>query len=425
MKQLRRREFLSALGLGAANATLVNSALGADKVEESKTAPQKTAAAKQYPTFTSEREDGRFTETAGFLQSYMKNIKPRLAFDPQMKPADYPAWRKAVQKKLVELLCFPIDVPPQPKPKQLWSEQRDGYELQKWEAYPEPYSVVPYLVLVPDGVSPQSPAPAVMCFPGSTSSKESLAGENELDTGKPSTKKHWKDNRQALFYAQRGMISVAVENPATNETDSPLRRRSRMSDCSLWMGRNYLGISVFQKACILEWLAEQPIVDTKRIATSGHSLGSNPADILGLLYPGLVKAVVHNDFVCNWHERAIIGNCLPPGGPHHTVPGLFQWFDHTDLEACLAPRPLLFTEGGRWNQIEKIQTAYRILGVEDKLKVYHYKKYATPDLRPADGKEMPEGISTDEYLAYANVDAKMHRFRAHHAVPWLADVFGI
>lgn len=424
MTEIKRRAFLGVLGVGATELTIAQMAHGAQAASKAKE-PAKPAENRKSRTFVSGREDGRFVHTAGFMQAYMKNLRPKLAFDPQMKPEGFPAWREAVREKLRELLCFPENVPKQPPPNRLWSKQREGYQLQKWEAYPEPYSVVPFLVLIPDGVTQRSPAPGVICFPGSTSSKESLAGEPELDTGKPSPKHHWATNKQALFYTQKGFISVAVENPATNETASPLRSRGSLSNCALWMGRNYLGVSVFQKACILEWFGKLPLVDPERIAASGHSLGSNPADILGILYPRLVKAVVHNDFVCNWQERAIASNFAPPGGSHHTVPGLFQWFDHTDLEASLAPRPLLFTEGGRANQISKICQAYKLLGAENQLQVFHYAKYATPDLRPFDNKELPDGATDAEYFRYANVDPSKHRFRPERAVPWLAKLFGI
>jgi hypothetical protein len=375
-------------------------------------------------TFERDRADGRYVQTAGFLQAYMIALRPRLAFREDMTAAAFPSWRKAVQDKLLELMCFPVDVPGQPPPKQLWTKQREGYQLQGWEAYPEPFSVVPFLLLVPDGTGPQSRRPAVMCFPGSTASKESLAGEPELSTGKPSPWPHWASNRQALFYAQQGWIAVAFDNPATNVTESPLRDRSQMSDCALWLGRNYLGLSVFQKACILKWLSTLPTIDPKRIAVSGHSLGSNPADILGVLYPELVCAVVHNDFVCNWQERAIAGNCLPPGGAHDTVPGLFQWFDHTDLEAALAPCPLLFTEGGRTPQINKIRKAYTLLGAGPRVEVFYYEKYATPELRPFEHQDIPAGVTEAEYFQYANVDPGNHRFRPERVVPWLAGVFG-
>lgn len=374
-------------------------------------------------SFVSGRADGRFEQTAGFLHAYLKNLRPKLAFDPALKADDFPVWRKDVREKLAELLCLPDNIR-QPPPQKVWSEPRDGYRLEKWEIYPEPFSVVPFLVLIPNGVSQQSTAPGVMCFPGSSSSKESLAGEPEIDTGMPATNKHWESNRQALFFVKKGFVSVAVDNPATNETDSTLRSRSDLCEAGLWMGRNYLGLSVFQKSCILKWLVQIPFVDSRRIAASGHSLGSNPADILGVLYPDLVKAVIHNDYVCNWQEQKIAMNLLP-SPLWHVVPGLFQWFDHTDLEASLAPTPLLFTEGGRLNQINKIKQAYRLIKADDKIKVFHYKKYETPELRPFENKPMPEGISLQEYFQYANVDPSMHRFRGERAVPWLAELFGI
>ena len=148
--------------------------------------------------FVSDRPDGRFVSTVGFVHAHLRDLKPKLAFDPAMSAHDFPAWREAVREKLRRLMCFP-DVSEQPPPRQLWCEQREGYELQKWEAYPEPLSVVPFLVLVPDGLS--EAAPAVLCSPGSAMSKESLAGELEPD-GSKSSHPHWDRNRMAWWYAR-------------------------------------------------------------------------------------------------------------------------------------------------------------------------------------------------------------------------------
>ncbi|MDF1745329.1 MAG: alpha/beta hydrolase family protein [Gimesia sp.] len=424
MKNIERRDFLTQLGAGAtglAMANFVQSSSNSLGISQANAANNES----QTRTFSTERDDGRFVDTAGYLQSTLKNMRPKLAFDPKMKIEDFPNWKNAVREKLIELLCFPEGIPEQPAPQKIWSKPRQGYQLQKWEAYPEPFSVVPFYILIPDGVSQQSPAPTVMCFPGSTSSKESLAGEVELDTGKLSTWKHFKTNQQALYFVQKGFISVAIENPATGELTSDQVSRSSMSNAALWMGRNYLGISVFQKTRILEWLKDQAWVDSTRIATCGHSLGSNPADILGVLYPDAINAVIHNDFVCNWIERTICANFHPPGGSHHTVPGLFQWFDHTDIEAALAPCPLLFTEGGRTMQIDKIRQAYNLNNSAEKIEVHYYAKYATPDLRPYEDKEIPEGVSNEEYFKYVNVDVPNHRFRPERVIPWLAKQFDV
>lgn len=422
MDEIERRKFLGAIGMGTTAAALAGSSGRLDAAQP--TPP----AAKPRRVFSSDREDGRFLDTAGFLHDMMKRQTPKLSFDPQMKLEDFPAWQQALRTKVVELMAFP-DVPKQPSSKRLWIRNRDGYQLQKWESYPEPGSVVPFVLVIPDGVNQNSPAPAVMCFPGSTGSLESLVGEPEVfpkAKAKFAKSPEWKrqDNRMALHFAKRGMIGVAIANPATNDTDSDIRNRTDVSLNAIWLGRSYVGISSFQKATILQWVSEQPFVDHDRIAVCGHSLGSEPTDVLGVLYPDLIKAVIHNDFCCNWIERSIAQNgALSPA--HHIVPGMYQWYDATDLEAAIAPRPLLFTEGGRANQLARIAAAFRLNGVEKNLKVYHYTKYVDPRSRVHDFKPLPEGLSSDEYLDHANVDVQEHCFRPKRAVPWLADVFGM
>jgi len=38
---------------------------------------------------------------------------------------------------------------------------------------------------------------------------------------------------------------------------------------------------------------------------------------------------------------------------------------------------------------------------------------------------MPEGLSLEEYLRYANIDPPGHWFKEEVAVPWLSRVFGV
>lgn len=374
-------------------------------------------------TFISGREDGRFVHSAAFLHKYLQTLTPKLAFRLNTTRKEFPKWRKAVRAKLLELMCFP-DPAPQPAPQQVWSQPRDGYRIERWEAFPEPHSVVPFYLLVPDGVSPQSPGPAVMCFPGTNRSKECLAGEPELGTTSIPDDAKWLDNRMAYYYVRRGIVAVAMDNPGFNELASPIADHSTFSLHAIWAGRSAEAISVFQKDCVLQWLVRQPFVDARRIAMSGHSLGAKPADILAVLYPDLVKAVVHNDFVCHWQERAVAIS-LAPMSVFQIVPGIFQWFDYTDLEASLAPRPLLFTEGGRPNQIAKIRYAYELLGAPEAMQLFHYGKYSDPASRRLDDADLPMGMTMEQYFEYAYVDAPDHRFRHNHAVPWLAGVFGI
>lgn len=373
--------------------------------------------------FRSEREDGRFVETAGFYHAYLKNLQPRLRFDPHMDRGDFDPWRERVREKLSELMFFP-EMGKSPEPQKLWTQPREGYQLEKWEAYPEPYCVVPFYQLVPEGVSAASPAPAVICISGSAATKENLAGEpaiGEMET--PDTRK-WLDNRMAYHYARNGFVALAFDSPATHEQDSSLADRNTVALASLWMGRSYESVSTFQKVQVLHWLVEQPWVDRERVAVSGHSLGAKPADIMALLYPNLIKAVVHNDCLISWQERQVAMNLLERPA-YQIVPGIFQWFDYPDIQAALAPCPLLFTEGGRPAQIEKVKQAYALVGATDHMEHYQYDHYADPSSRKLDQVEMPEGIDMDQFFEYAYINASEHRFRHWHAVPWLRKVFSL
>ncbi len=91
--------------------------------------------------FVSDRQDGRFVDTAGFVHAFIKSHRPKLAFDPEMDAREFPAWRERLRKKVLELMAFP-EVVRQPAPKRVGVEQRAGYQLQCWEIYPEPHCVV-------------------------------------------------------------------------------------------------------------------------------------------------------------------------------------------------------------------------------------------------------------------------------------------
>jgi hypothetical protein len=227
----------------------------------------------------------------------------------------------------------------------------------------------------------------------------------------------------ALFYVREGIVALAADNPATGETADPICPNfDVLAMNSMWAGRHYEGISAFQKLRMLEWLKQHPAVDAKRIAVSGHSLGAKPALIIGLLEP-TVRAVVWNEAIVNWRKRAVATNLLNIGLWQY-IPAFLEWFDYPDLMAALAPRPFLVTEGGRTRDIQHVLSAYHLIGADRQIKVVHYPKYAAPDRRPLDNVDLPEGLTMDQYFAYANVDPPEHYFKANLAVPWLRNVLG-
>lgn len=382
--------------------------------------------------YRTERSDGSSVSSLGFKQHLLRNLTPKLAFDPDMAAADFPDWKTRVREKLLELMRYP-DVPPQPPPRRLDSGPRDGYRLEKWECYPEPGSVVPFLVLVPDGVSERSPAPAVLCFPGSAHPKEWLAGEPAPWEGYP-VRPHREKNDMARQVVRAGMVAVAIDNPGTGElVEQPAELgesclgagRVKLSQDLVAVGRNYVGLSAFQKHVILDWVRTLPFVRRDRIALSAHSLGTEPAMVLGVLDPG-IAAVVSNDYLAS---QLVQEQHLGPSddGRHiritmplwHLIPDFWLWLDLKELLAAMAPTPLLLTEGGHWSFIAQVRRAYEVAGTPDALEVHHYPAYSDPAARVTDGKPLPYGLTMDEYLTACNVDVPNHYFKGEVAIPWL------
>ena len=379
--------------------------------------------------YSSTRADGRFLSTMGFTHHLMKLGTAKLKFDPGMSREAFEPWQQEVQEKLRELMCLPEPDGEQPETIRLWTQERDGYRLEKWEAFPEAGSVVPFLVLVPERIDESNPGRTVLCIPGSAQSKERLAGERELRPEQPEDK-HPAANQMALQLVRAGFVSVVVENPGTAELDEmprnggqPNSGRDKLCGELLMLGRHYVGLSVFQKQHILRWLRTQPWVNANWIAICGHSLGTEPAMCMAVLDPS-IRALVFNDFLSDNRLRYTTMAKADGAWSHlnplwHVIPGLVEWFEFPDILGSLAPMPLIITEGGAIGHLEAVKHAYEIGGAKGNFRYHFYPKYQDPASRTHDHLTIPEGLSREEWFACVNVDAINHNFKGDLAIPWL------
>lgn len=321
---------------------------------------------------TTDRQDGRFQSTRGTVQYMLKQMKPAYAFDPSFTPAEFKEWQSGLRTAMKELMHFP-EIADLPAPVCIKTVQRDGYRVEKWESYPLPGSVVPYLVLIPDGVDPGHKAPAVLCIPGFGGSKEGLAGETEGDYELTSFPvEPVKKGAMALHYVKRGLVAVAVDNPSCAElSDNGHFDYLNTSRILLEMGWSYLGLTAYQDWNVLSWMKELDFVNKDRLIVSGFSLGTEPLMVLGTLDPS-IYAFVYNDFLCRTLERILVmtkpdpkGIRLFPNSIEHLIPGFLTQFDFPDLVAALAPRPVICTEGGLDRDFDLIRKAYEISGKPD------------------------------------------------------------
>ncbi|MBX3252831.1 MAG: hypothetical protein KF862_01720 [Chitinophagaceae bacterium] len=384
------------------------------------------------PPSLSDRIDGRTANAFTISLNLIRQSQPSLSFKQSFSHNKFKEWQKNVRSKMRELMNMP-EYTGQPVPKMIYEMPRDGYKVQKWEAYPLPGGVVSFLVLIPDNISTKSPAPAVLCIPGTNETKESMAGEPEFIPG-PRSK--WYDkNTQALHYVKMGLVAVAVDEPGAGETSDLEQtmgitgfRYSVVAKNLLEAGWNYLGFSVFLHQAVLNWIKQQPYINVSRIIISGFSLGTEPLMALGVLNPD-IYAFVFNDFLCNTRERQLTvtkpddkGNRpVPNHNISHSVPNFWKYFDFPDLCAALAPRHLIITEGGLPRDLELVKKAYELTGNEHNYRYYYYPRFSDETYR-SKIKEIPEGIDQKTYLADVNVDPANHYFKKELIIPWLEKV---
>jgi dienelactone hydrolase len=306
--------------------------------------------------------------------------------------------------------------------------RRDGYSVQRWELDLEPGWCVPFLALVPDTAAAETPAPAVLCFPGTDYSKELLAGEPERPGGLARYHKYPANpdsERMGWHYVRAGFVAVCVDNPATQEAwDARWPGRTELSQWLIAMGRSYFSLAAQQGLALFRWVRGLRCVDRLRVATSGFSLGTNPALMVAVLEPR-VAAVVHNGHLGSQRDRAVsLG--LAPEKMWQIVPGMLEWLDRPDLAAALAPRPLLICEGAAPWHARRVRNAYETARAAGRLRIIYNPAYATAARRRRAQRlsGAPEGVTEETFKQCVCQDSPNHGFKPEFAVPWLRTALG-
>ena len=382
--------------------------------------------------FKSHRPDGRHTSTMAAHMEMLRKMKPLLELPEELTPEKFTEWKLAVKDKVRELMCMP-EFTEQPEPVKLSEVKRDGYTVEKWEFYPDDYTVVPFLMLIPDGVSKENPAPGVMCLPGSTYSKEFFAGEPLLENPSCRFVEHADRNQMGLYIVKSGMVAFVFDNLETceisAETDTVGAVRTHLCHGYAQSGLCYPGMAVFQKLCFMKFMKKLDFVDQEKLALCGHSLGTETALFLGVLCDEF-KAVIYNEMMMSRRERYVAvtevdGEMDQNIGNWHVVPGLYRWFDYPDLVAAFAPKYLALNEGGGEVYLEKVKKAYAVCGAEDRVQITQYPKYADPEKRIHHGPFPEYGISAKEWYEHNYCDPSDHSFRSEPSIKLLKKCFGM
>lgn len=330
-----------------------------------------------------EPQSGRFeelqeTEKATFstvehLRRAFREGQPRLQVPSD--PRAVPQWRESAAGRLREVLGIEQHKPTPLNPRVYMLGQRKGYQLERVVFTSEQNVDVPGLLLVPDGVSASSPAPAVLCLHGNVpGAKEEVAGESK----EPGTIDRFHDD-YARQLALAGFVTFAIDMRDCGERrhqedytgPAGLDWRSVAAANALLLGRTYLGSCVFDSMRALDYLQSRPEVMPEAIGCTGFSMGGTLTAMLAVV-ERRVKVAGISGWFGKWRDRAATGNFL---GMITYLPGFLKDLDVNLTVAAVAPTPLVMAYEHR-DRIEEaraatepVSRAYAGFGASDRLRI--------------------------------------------------------
>ena len=87
-------------------------------------------------------------------------------------------------------------------------------------------------------------------------------------------------NAMALRYVRKSMVALACDNMGTCEQEG-LYDRQQFALKMIFKGRNYVGLSVFCRWAMFNWLAEQDYVDENRMGLARPFSRNGNFDVSG------------------------------------------------------------------------------------------------------------------------------------------------
>lgn len=320
------------------------------------------------------------------LQHLFRENKPKLQVpaDPKLVPE----WWKKFALRLSGVLGLPNMQPAQLSPRVTGTEQRDGYRIERVVFTSEKHVGVPGFLLIPDRVTPANPAPAVLCLHGGNpGAKDELSGEITSPGIEESLREFHDDF--ARQFARRGIIAFAIdlrnygERRFHAEPDpyamNDLSVSSRvLANTSLFLGRTYFGMNVFDAMRAVDYLHTRPEVVKNAIGAAGFSMGGNIAAWLSVI-DRRVKATALEGNWASWNRLFARDPKLATRIHVQMMPGFFLDLDYNLSVAAIAPTPMVVsfeyeTEGWQFKDraeavtdTEPIRKAYAAFGALDNL----------------------------------------------------------
>jgi dienelactone hydrolase len=269
--------------------------------------------------------------------------------------------RREVRHELWRLLGKLPPRPSMPQVKVRSREDRGDFRLEQFEFDNGAGSVVPGLLLLPQGVRGRAPAILYCHWHG-----------GEYEKGKVELFRHEHTPFEpGPTLARRGYVVLAIDAYGFGERrglgpggpqETGGAEELSASKYNLWVGRTLWGMMLRDDLMALDYLASRAEVDPARIGVTGMSMGATRSWWLMAL-DERVRAGVAVACLTRYQDL-IARRALAAHGIYYYVPGVLNHFDTEAIVSLIAPRPALFLNGDRdagspAEGIHKIEAAAR------------------------------------------------------------------
>ena len=201
---------------------------------------------------------------------------------------DWKEWRRKFRHHLVRHLGPRPDIVPL-EAETLEITKQDGYTREKIIFNPDPFSSIPAYVLIPDSVSAENPAPAVLCAHGHGVGKDGAVGIVE-DYQK----------QYAVELAKKGYVTIAPDWRCFGERKDRDEwvRRPRRDGCNAayfalgYFGYQLLRLNISDGQRCLDYLQSRLEVDGSRLGCMGCSFGGTMTTYISAMDRRIKAAVI-------------------------------------------------------------------------------------------------------------------------------------
>lgn len=310
------------------------------------------------------------------MPTFYESLRERMPFSLGWKNGANPKkWRKAGLAKAREIIIQENDTTPF-EMAELDEERRDGYTAKRIVFNISRDSRVLAYLLVPDGAK-NAPAALMLHAHGSEfrigkeqmvrpinatdmeelpddADEEQKAAAKKLNVALSWASKYYDDeDNEGCFpgdeLAKRGYVVLAIDALGWGDrgvdgfkTDSQQALASNLFN----LGTSFAGIIAQEDCRAAKFLASLPMVDKKRVAAVGFSMGAFRAWQVAAISDDITAGIA-NCWMATMKGLMVIGNNQLKGQSAFSMlhPFIARYLDYPDVAGLSAPKPMLFFNG--------------------------------------------------------------------------------